>query len=627
MTSPSAPAEEPPRRRTGQGQNPNRHPAAGVDGRFPLEAVPLAELRRRYPTTPSNPTQRPDTTDQFMWGYQQLFRLAVESKTRKALSRIGLPVEVRVVLVGFVITGDVRHRVCVEPEDGPFTTGHLSGVRSRASELYEADPDSKGVHTDPRVHERWHASLRQRFRAAALVETIEASGVFEGFTFFASRSAPIGGYEVHTCVGVPMVTVDSLPALEGPVVDRIYVGRSLQHEVIAECLRRADRALYSPDPGTGRRVLGPTENIVQAAAARLTDGMMWRAGRAPTDLFRNVNAFTSLSYERTAARGHLVVANRQNIPTRTHIRFQEPIRLRDSKIMRKLLELSDESTSVITDGQKAYGLGTRGPATDAAEISVRDHAEWELSVDGKALMRVTYGKAKLPSPPLPRHKVDETAQRTLGSIDMDLFWPIIEEVRNSGHGTILVVSNHPDEEAARLGRQAVPIVPEHLPPEEIARLGRVDGAVLLGPDGRCHAFGVILDGAATGHGDPARGSRFNSAVRYHKEHHKSLLVVISDDGPVDLVPDLRPQVHRDEVEEAVHAFCETCDTHPVDSEQFGRTYDQVKALAFYLNKDQCQQVNDAYKNEMRRRSEAEEWAEVSPTLLSPYPEMDKSYFH
>ena len=47
-----------------------------------------------------------------------------------------------------------------------------------------------------------------------------------------------------------------LPALELIESDRGYVSRSLQHEVIAECLRRADDALYAPEPGAALAVLG-----------------------------------------------------------------------------------------------------------------------------------------------------------------------------------------------------------------------------------------------------------------------------------------------------------------------------------------------------------------------------------
>ena len=494
--------------------------------------------------------------DQFMWCYQPYFRRSVEHETETALARIGLPVEVHVVLVGFALSNKDRHQVCVEPEHGPLSASHLSVVRNRAEKLYAADPLSGTIHLDPDVDKRWEAGNVRRFRAAALEEAIDESGVFDGLTFTASSSAVIGGYEVHTCVGVPRAELEEFPAFDTPRhYDHIYVGRSLQHEVIAECLRRADTALHSPDPGSSTwRVLDAPGEMIQAAAVRLADGLVQRMGGRPADLFHMVNAFTSLSYERAAAAGRLVVAHREKAAELAAIRFREPVPLSNSRIMRKLLELSGKSTTVITDGQRAYGLGTQVPAADVVSIAVRGHAEWELSIDRDAFMRVTYGHAKLPRPLLDHPKFTNTVQRTLGSACMGRIWAIIEEARNSGHGMMLVVSNRPEDETTRLGGQAVPIRPQRLDPADVARLGGVDGAVLLGPDSQCHAFGVILDGTATDHGDPARGSRYNSAVRYQKMKKDTVLVVISDDGTIDLVPDLEPQVHREEVEAAVQAF-------------------------------------------------------------------------
>ena len=43
------------------------------------------------------------TINQFMWGFQPHFRVGVERDMEEALSLIGLPVEVRVVLVGFAL--------------------------------------------------------------------------------------------------------------------------------------------------------------------------------------------------------------------------------------------------------------------------------------------------------------------------------------------------------------------------------------------------------------------------------------------------------------------------------------------------------------------------------------------
>ena len=104
-----------------------------------------------------------------------------------------------------------------------------------------------------------------------------------------------------------------------------------------------------------------------------------------------------------------------------------------------------------------------------------------------------------------------------------------------------------------------------------------------------------------------------------------MLVVISDDGTVDLIPQLRPQADRHDVEAAVQAFAECCEADNVHGEEFGRTHDLVKSLAFYLDDAQCQRVNAYYENEMLRRYEAG-GIHLSATPLQPHPDMDESYF-
>ena len=569
-----------------------------------------------------------DTIDQFMWGFQQHFRLGVERGIEQALADIGLGVKARVVLVGLASEESVEHQLCVEPEDGPLSAEDLSTVSDRATELFHADPDSRLHHTNSRHHELQQEAVFLRSRAGALVEAIEASGEFDGLTFLASDSAPIGGYAVHTCVGVSTQALTSIPALDDERIDGTYVGRSLQHEVIAECLRRADRALYLPDPGASLRPLGAPDTVVKAAAECLVDGLVYRAVGLPADLFPRMNRITSLSYERTGAEGRLLIAGRESTAGWTRVLFRKPVALHDTRAVRKLLELSDDATAVLADYNEAYGLGTCSPvAPNALEILVRGHADWELRFGGLALVRVSYGRARLPVPLLDREKFEDIAMRIVGSANLDHIWVVVQAAQAARRGMTLVVSHTPEAEASRLGGQAVPIDPQRLDPADIVRLGQVDGAIVLGPDGRCHAFGVILDGeAVAGKGDLSRGSRFNSAVRYQSTRApKSLLVIISDDGLVDLIPNLMPKEHRHEVESAVSAFCSCCQTEPVDGEEFGRTHRRVEDLRFYLNADQCERVNACYKGEMRRRYEAGGLA-LSGPILKPHPDMDESYF-
>ena len=567
-----------------------------------------------------------DTIDQFMWGFQQHFRIGVRRRIEQALSTIGLPTDVRVILVGFATDDGLLHQICVEPEDGSLSPDHLTGVLARATELYRADPESQILHTNARHHGLRQRGIFHKCRANAIIEAIEASGALEGFTIFASGSSPIDGYEVHTCVGIPSDAFDALPAFVESVVDRIYVGRSLQHQVIDECLYRADRALYLPDPGGDWFILGDPEEIVKAAAGRFVDGTVWRTTKWRADLFRAVNDFVSLAYERAGANGHLSVAPANSFEDRLRVRFQRPVSVHEARNMRKLLQVSHGSMAVLADSQHAYGFGYTEPAENVIDVVVSDHAKWELSVNGKPLVQVSYGNASLAKPSLDFHRFKDTAQRTVGDMDVDRVWGIVEKMQSSGHGTTIVVSNDPAGEALRLSDGAFQIIPDQLDSDDIVQFGSVDGAIILGPDGQCYAFGVILDGVATRSENRARGSRFNSAVRYeHTANAGSMLIVVSDDRLVDLIPQLMPRVHRDEVEEVVSAFCACCEFDRVDGEEFGRFYREIERLAFYLSDEQCRRVNASHDKEMDRRLKAGGIAFVD-RHIQPDPEMNESYF-
>ncbi|MBR4657554.1 MAG: hypothetical protein IKO68_13560 [Oscillospiraceae bacterium] len=76
--------------------------------------------------------------------------------------------------------------------------------------------------------------------------------------------------------------------------------------------------------------------------------------------------------------------------------------------------------------------------------------------------------------------------------------------------------------------------------DTIPQYASVDGALLIDDSGRCHAFGVIVDGLATLSGDLARGSRYNTGtnfVHYWSNTHPSespiIAIIASDDGIVN----------------------------------------------------------------------------------------------
>ena len=573
-----------------------------------------------------------ETIDQFMWGYQQHFRWGVGYETQRVLNEIGIPVvDITAVLVGFATEQNARHAICVEPETGPLQSEHLTEVASHAVELYHSNPESEMFHSHPQVHESRHRQIFLQSRANTIASAIEKSGVFGDITFFVSQSSPINGYEVHSCIGIPTGLLNELPAFKDSTVDRFHVGQSLQHEVIQECLYRADQTLYLPDPGVGLSMFGRPDDIITTATDRFLSGTMMRVDKMPSDIFRHLNAITSLTYERAAAKGNLVITAKENIDKWLAIRFNNPVGLSQSRAMRKILQLSDNKMAVLADRERAYGLGPTKTAPDVVEASITGHNKWEVSVNGDRYVRVAYGKATIPHRPIELEELEDVVRRIIGETNTHLIWKIVQAAQESSQGTMIVVSADPEAETARLSSDGMVIEPDYLEPEQIVRLGSVDGAVIVGPDGRCYAFGVILDGVASESGDRSRGARFNSAVRYqNKAAVGSVIIVISDDGTIELLPRLMPKVDKSEVAAVVDEFCEFCDSIPtegeLDGEKFSRLYRRVERFVFYLNEQQCQMVNEKHEQEMQHRLASGYIATIGKEL-QPDPRMNESYFN
>lgn len=141
------------------------------------------------------------TINEFMWSFQQHFRYGVARQTERALTKIGLELEARVVLVGLATSERAHHSICVEPENGPLQSSALVEIRTRAEQLLEVDPESQITVSDPRHRVLRERALIDRSVTAALVETFEASGGYPGLKFFGSASSRVDGYDVYVLIG------------------------------------------------------------------------------------------------------------------------------------------------------------------------------------------------------------------------------------------------------------------------------------------------------------------------------------------------------------------------------------------------------------------------------------------
>jgi hypothetical protein len=574
------------------------------------------------------------TISQFMWGYQQSFRIVAEGTLERSLEAIGASaLRPRITVIGFKLDGSGPYPICVEPENGRLQPEHLVQVPSLAATLIAADPESNMLHSHPVAHSLHLERVRQSGWRRAIVQAVDTSGVYPHRTHFCSSGVKLGAFEVFVLAGVEQDAYDRIPHLEGDVVDRARVARSLAEEVIVETLAAAATALHLPDPGPGG--IGRDEvDIVRSSASYFARSCGARAGNLFAEIFEPLEAATSQRYEGTGATGHLLLAQVGHSNITELLRFSRAVSLRGSRAVRKLLEMTNGEVALLTDGGSIHGLGQYDKdnydplAQDVFEIRVPAHATWELVHAGTRLMRVSYGKASLPAPLVDRRTYDDTMERVfLGvpDLDVDAIWRLVEAAMTASHGTMLVISGAASSEAARLSGQATRVQPATIDNTLMRRISSIDGAVLVDCAGTCHAIGVILDGVATGRGDSARGARYNSAIRYLEGRAgETVIIIVSEDGSVNLVPELRPRISRSRIEDAL-TLLRSVSGPDADRETFNRAWEEVAALEFYLDQAQCDDAN-GLRDILEEASLAAGHIKIIFDRLAPSAEMNESYF-
>ena len=397
-------------------------------------------------------------------------------------------------------------------------------------------------------------------------------------------------------------------------------------------LRAASHELDRVHPGS---LIGLDAGaVLRSAADTFINGCASRAGQKfPHGLRDACDAVSAQTYEGRASLGSVVLARQGHPDVACEVTFEHDVPVGVPRSFRKALEMTGPGFELLCDGRTVYGIGRMlegyAPATEEVfEIKVVGNGAWELWHADTPFLRVDNGE-----PSLPRDVIDvETFAHAVNRVfpdalseHVDALWGMTQACVRQQHGTMLVV--HPDarREGERLLPQAYTIEPTHLGAHAFDALTKIDGAVLVSPDGKCHAVGVILDGAATGTGDISRGARYNSAIRYLAGRGKgSMVIIVSEDGRVDILPHVARRVRRASVERAVAQLVRAADG-TTDYEKFSRLDSRAAALEFYFDAEQCEAVNEARESVEQQRW-AEERVRMQVVPIAPHPAMDDSYF-
>ncbi|MGZ4604791.1 MAG: diadenylate cyclase [Blastococcus sp.] len=577
--------------------------------------------------------------NQFMWGYQPHFRMDLENAAKSVLGKLGIAVAPMALLIGFEEEPG-GHPICVEPENLGIDPQAFADCTRAGDEAYEQHTDRTMLMTHSGLHRKFHADLLDRCRGSALAESLDALAGFDHRRWFVGRSVRVGRYRIYPAIGVLASTWDALPALTNRDRDhRTELLLSLQEAVIRELLASASFAMSISDEPQGLRY-DEREELARRAASRFVRQLVYFKGDfMGSGLGSAMNLVAAQPYEGRTGVGTMLMAAERDYCL--ELTFENPIDLGQTRALRKALEMTDTRLHLVTNGSVAFGLGTLAAGYDpksesAFFLRVIGRGSWELEHAGMPLMVVNDGQASVPRERLARSTFDDAVDRLFGDDgDVQRLWELARAASHQAHGTMLVVHADAASEAIRLSPPAMRVKPRPLTDSTLLAVSAIDGAIIVDPTGKCQAVGAILDGRATpGSGDASRGARFNSAHRYLAEADSAcLIIIVSEDGMLNLIPDLPRRVQRSYVERVLTEIESLSLQNPVDFEAFHKREEHLRSLAFYLTPEQCTRGNDARERVERFRESSFAphdglggITRIGYARLEPNPELDDSFF-
>jgi hypothetical protein len=405
--------------------------------------------------------------NEFMWGYQQHFRVAVQRNAEKVFRIIGLEVVPEVFLVGVLASeAGPNHPVCVDPEDGPWRSSLFPGLPEEVA----AEIPKHRLQNMFFGHQRTMEQLPEKIRRSVVTETVhrrvaplDAADDQESFCSYAYR---IADYYVVVVLRMPGWVFREFQPLPDEEIDNDPYPLSFIHACIGDILEAATLALAMPDPGENvADDLRSAEDIVRRAGSRFmhAPGVMLRDRACWADLFATLNQISSLRYEGEGGVGSLLLIDPDSEHIEYVLRLKRPVRLNEPRWARKLLQMASGDASLIATYQDIHGVGrlsSEAPADCAFAVDFFEHFQWQLRRNRQVLLQARYGEPRLPRAEVHRSRFRDNVERLFAGADVhpDLLWDIAEIMAAQPHGNTVVVAADAAAEAARLAAQGTPIV-------------------------------------------------------------------------------------------------------------------------------------------------------------------------
>ncbi|EEL60381.1 DNA integrity scanning protein DisA nucleotide-binding domain protein [Bacillus toyonensis] len=570
----------------------------------------------------------------YIWGYQPHFQVSLNTTAKEIFNNVKSDLNPKVWVVGvWDENNEMENPNSVIITDTPFESELFSKVNDIAKDIYCNDPDRQKLISNEIAERKYHHRLKLKAKVNAMNKVLDEAYEEQKLSFHISMPKNIYGYWVFVILQLNKESVESIPTLnDTKALERFPIMRSLTEATIFEFLRSCSNALQIPDVGEELYVLGRNGSEFIRSGGETFLRTLAIKFHGDVNLFEMFNLISSQYYEGGESNGKIIISNNDHPAINQTLKFSSPIDLSNHKAIRKLLEMTNGDISLLANGNEVYGMGNILDHDSVDEnlfiINFKRHFMWELSCRDSVLMVVEYREPRLPKERMEKGLFSDHLIRTFSRInenDIDLIWDAILAATEQKHGTMVVITNKAAEEADRLNGQCINIEPINLTAEVMRLVTAIDGAVLLDPNGKCHALGVILDGLATDKGDSARGARYNSALRYiDSQDNECLIVVVSEDGDINLIPHLKPKIPRQWIDMLIAELQQVNESERLDIKSFNRIMHDLKSLVFYLLEEDCNKINEL---RVTIESKMDEMIiRVVYPDLTPNPEMNSSYY-
>jgi DNA integrity scanning protein DisA with diadenylate cyclase activity len=579
------------------------------------------------------------TIELFMWGYQTIFQISAKNAAEGIFSKLDKKLAPNVFLIGVLVEDKKnRHPICLEPEDCGYEVFKFADVITRASHLEAIDEEHRIIHSHPIAQENHGNRIKAKALKNAIQQLLNLEDEYRGVISFCSYPVLVEGYKVVVALQLNREAYYSHYSLATNKRDRFEISTSLLDATIKEYLAESSSALSKTNPGSGSEML---DRGYDEVIRRAGDYLMYTITSACNvdrfdGLYETCNTISSLRYEGSESKGRVYFSRKGHPNIEVMLQFQRPVRVSDYRAVRKLLEMSSGDISLLSDSSYIYGMGKltgiyNQRSEDLFIVNFTNHYSWELFHAEHVIMQVNYRQPEIPKARINKEKFLSDIKRIFAGVqsrDVEYLWELVLEAIKQKHGTMIVVSAKAEEEAERLASQSTVVEAIRLTPQLINLVTAIDGAVLVDEKSVCYAIGVILDGLATEKGSPARGARYNSAVRYiESRKYPCVAIVISEDGSVDLIPDLMPQISKSQIIKAIDDLRDLNDEKKFDFKKFNKTMNFLITHQFYLTPEMCEEINKLRLEIETIQTKSGKFAvRILYKDFSPYEEMNETYF-